>query len=94
MKNRERGRRPQLLKGIRREASRSNNTDELIQSRMQLGKGIENVVIRVFDIINKTGGDGARAQRGIAGVYQDDDNKKLIKPTSQAGGPSMLALAG
>eukprot|EP00965_Chrysotila_dentata_P097061 3208342-Pleurochrysis_carterae.AAC.2 len=34
------------------------------------------MVIRVFDIIQKAGGDGERAQRGIAGVYQDDDNNK------------------
>eukprot|EP00965_Chrysotila_dentata_P167372 5527137-Pleurochrysis_carterae.AAC.1 len=45
---------------------------------MSLGKGEGNVVIKAFDIIKKAGGNGDRAQRGIAGVYQDDDNSRPI----------------
>eukprot|EP00965_Chrysotila_dentata_P006879 224517-Pleurochrysis_carterae.AAC.1 len=45
---------------------------------MSLGKGAGNVVIWVFDIINKAGGNGDRAQRSIAGEYQDDDKSKPI----------------
>eukprot|EP00965_Chrysotila_dentata_P176859 5841195-Pleurochrysis_carterae.AAC.1 len=66
------------LKEIRREMRKTTNTDVLIKSLMSLGKGAGNVVIRVFDIIKKAGGNGERAQRGIAGVYQDDDKNKPI----------------
>eukprot|EP00965_Chrysotila_dentata_P155699 5145882-Pleurochrysis_carterae.AAC.1 len=45
---------------------------------MSLGKGAGNVVIRVFDIMMKAGGGGERAQRSIAGVYQDEDRSKPI----------------
>eukprot|EP00965_Chrysotila_dentata_P237654 6202042-Pleurochrysis_carterae.AAC.1 len=45
---------------------------------MSLGRGEGNVVIETFDIIKKAGGNGERAQRGIAGVYQDDDNNGSI----------------
>eukprot|EP00965_Chrysotila_dentata_P022509 745173-Pleurochrysis_carterae.AAC.3 len=45
---------------------------------MSLGKGEGNVVIKAFDIIKKAGGNGDRAQRGIAGVYQDDNNSRPI----------------
>eukprot|EP00965_Chrysotila_dentata_P085204 2811201-Pleurochrysis_carterae.AAC.1 len=54
------------------------DTDALIQSLMHLGKGTGNVVIRVFDIIKKAGGNGDRAQRSIAGVYKDDDKNQSI----------------
>eukprot|EP00965_Chrysotila_dentata_P079187 2611184-Pleurochrysis_carterae.AAC.1 len=57
---------------------KTTNTDALVQSLMSLGKGAGNVVIRVFDIIKKAGGNGERAQRSIAGVYQDDDKGKPI----------------
>eukprot|EP00965_Chrysotila_dentata_P199226 6179254-Pleurochrysis_carterae.AAC.2 len=66
------------LKGIRREMSTTNNTDALIKSLMSLGKGAGNVVVRVFDIIEKAGGNGERAQGSIAGVYEDDDKNKPI----------------
>eukprot|EP00965_Chrysotila_dentata_P152894 5053925-Pleurochrysis_carterae.AAC.1 len=56
----------------------TTNTDALIKSLVSLGKGAENVVIRVFDIIKKASGNGERAQRSIAGVYQDDDRSKPI----------------
>eukprot|EP00965_Chrysotila_dentata_P045632 1515812-Pleurochrysis_carterae.AAC.1 len=56
----------------------TTNTDALIQSLMRLVKGTGNVVIRVFDIIKKAGGNGDRAQRSIAGVYKDDDKNKPI----------------
>eukprot|EP00965_Chrysotila_dentata_P188907 6173011-Pleurochrysis_carterae.AAC.1 len=55
------------LKGTRREMRMTMNTDALVQSLMSLGKGAGNVVIRVFDIIKKAGGNGDRAQRSIAG---------------------------
>eukprot|EP00965_Chrysotila_dentata_P027321 907548-Pleurochrysis_carterae.AAC.1 len=55
---------------------KTTNTDALIQSLMSLGKDTGNVVIRVFDIIKKAGGNGDRAQRGIAGVYKDDDKSQ------------------
>eukprot|EP00965_Chrysotila_dentata_P040499 1343305-Pleurochrysis_carterae.AAC.1 len=45
---------------------------------MSLGKGEGNVVIKAFDIIKKAGGNGDRAQRGIAGVHQDDDKSRPI----------------
>eukprot|EP00965_Chrysotila_dentata_P198793 6179025-Pleurochrysis_carterae.AAC.1 len=45
---------------------------------MSLGTGAGNVVIRVFDIIKKAGGNGTGTQRGIAEVHQDDDKGKLI----------------
>eukprot|EP00965_Chrysotila_dentata_P061475 2035998-Pleurochrysis_carterae.AAC.1 len=45
---------------------------------MSLGKGAGNVVIRVFDIIKKAGGNGERTQRSTAGVYKDDDKSKPI----------------
>eukprot|EP00965_Chrysotila_dentata_P206734 6183709-Pleurochrysis_carterae.AAC.7 len=45
---------------------------------MSLGKGQGNVVIKAFDIIKKAEGNGERAQRGVAGVYQNDDNNKPI----------------
>eukprot|EP00965_Chrysotila_dentata_P110874 3664373-Pleurochrysis_carterae.AAC.1 len=57
---------------------KTTNTDALIQSLMQLGKGTGNVVIRVFDIIKKAGGNGDRTQRSIAGVYKDDDKRQQI----------------
>eukprot|EP00965_Chrysotila_dentata_P001734 57931-Pleurochrysis_carterae.AAC.1 len=66
------------LKGIRKEMSKTTNTDALIQSLMSLGKGAGNVVIRVFDIIKKAGGNGNRTQRSIAGVYKDDDKNQPI----------------
>eukprot|EP00965_Chrysotila_dentata_P258882 6213373-Pleurochrysis_carterae.AAC.2 len=57
---------------------KTTNTDALIQSLISLRKGTGNVVIWVFDIIKKAGGNGDRAQRSIAGVYQDDDDSKPI----------------
>eukprot|EP00965_Chrysotila_dentata_P007919 257883-Pleurochrysis_carterae.AAC.1 len=45
---------------------------------MNLGKGERNVVIKAFNISKKAGGNGDRAQRGIAGVHQDDDKSKPI----------------
>eukprot|EP00965_Chrysotila_dentata_P026206 869007-Pleurochrysis_carterae.AAC.1 len=66
------------LKEIRREMRTTTNTDALIKSLMSLGTGAGNVVIRVFDIIKKAGGNGERVQRSIAGVYQDDDKSKPI----------------
>eukprot|EP00965_Chrysotila_dentata_P070624 2335072-Pleurochrysis_carterae.AAC.1 len=74
----QKGKAEEQLKEIRREMRKTANTDTLIKSLMNLGKGAGNVVIRVFDIIKKAGGNGERAQRGIAGVYQDDDNGKTI----------------
>eukprot|EP00965_Chrysotila_dentata_P177056 5847752-Pleurochrysis_carterae.AAC.1 len=56
----------------------TTNTDALIKSLMSLGTGAGNIVIRVFDIIKKAGGNGERVQRSIAGVYQDDDKNKPI----------------
>eukprot|EP00965_Chrysotila_dentata_P078475 2585646-Pleurochrysis_carterae.AAC.2 len=56
--------------------SETTNTDALIKSVMSLGKGAGNVVIRIFDIIKKAGGNGVRTKRSIAGVYQDDDKNK------------------
>eukprot|EP00965_Chrysotila_dentata_P006210 202821-Pleurochrysis_carterae.AAC.1 len=56
----------------------TNNTDTLMRSLMSLGKGAGNVVTRVFDIVRKAGGNGASMQRGVAGVYQDDDMSKPI----------------
>eukprot|EP00965_Chrysotila_dentata_P213544 6187681-Pleurochrysis_carterae.AAC.2 len=66
------------LRRLRKDMRKTTNTDALIQSLMSLGKGAGNVVIRVFDIIKKAGGNGDRAQRSIAGVYQDDDKGKSI----------------
>eukprot|EP00965_Chrysotila_dentata_P185905 6137636-Pleurochrysis_carterae.AAC.1 len=66
------------LKGIRREINKNNNADALIQSLRRLGKGARNMVIRVFDIIKKAGGNGVNVQRGIAGVYQEDDKNRPI----------------
>eukprot|EP00965_Chrysotila_dentata_P061472 2035901-Pleurochrysis_carterae.AAC.1 len=66
------------LRGIRREMRKTTNSDALIQSLMCLGKGAGNVVIRVFDVIKKAGGNGDRTQRSVAGVYQDDDKSKPI----------------
>eukprot|EP00965_Chrysotila_dentata_P119380 3946443-Pleurochrysis_carterae.AAC.1 len=66
------------LRDIRKEMRKTTNTDALIQSLMSLGKGAGNVVIRVFDIIKKAGGNGDRTQRSIAGVYQDDGNSNPI----------------
>eukprot|EP00965_Chrysotila_dentata_P072294 2389319-Pleurochrysis_carterae.AAC.1 len=57
---------------------KTTNTDALIQSLMSLGKGTGNVVMRIFDIIKKAGGNGDRAQRSIAGVYKDDDKSQPI----------------
>eukprot|EP00965_Chrysotila_dentata_P167686 5537600-Pleurochrysis_carterae.AAC.2 len=57
---------------------KTTNTDVLIKSLMNLGKGTGNVVIKVFDIIKKAGGNGERSQRSIAGVYQEDDKKGPI----------------
>eukprot|EP00965_Chrysotila_dentata_P092512 3053034-Pleurochrysis_carterae.AAC.1 len=74
----QKGRAEEQLKEIRREMRKTTNTDVLIKSLMSLGKGAGNVVIRVFDIIKKAGGNGERAQRGIAGLYQDDDKNKPI----------------
>eukprot|EP00965_Chrysotila_dentata_P245261 6206454-Pleurochrysis_carterae.AAC.3 len=68
----------ECFKGIRREINKSNNTHVLIQSLMSLGTGAGNVVTRIFDIVKKAGGNGARAHRGVAGVYQDDDTRKPI----------------
>eukprot|EP00965_Chrysotila_dentata_P159912 5281937-Pleurochrysis_carterae.AAC.1 len=45
---------------------------------MSLGKGAGNVVTRAFDIIRKAGGNGVNVQRGVAGVYQEDDRNKPI----------------
>eukprot|EP00965_Chrysotila_dentata_P210699 6186042-Pleurochrysis_carterae.AAC.3 len=45
---------------------------------MSLRKGAGNVETRVFDIIKKAGRNGARAQRGVAGVYHDDDTSRPI----------------
>eukprot|EP00965_Chrysotila_dentata_P179410 5924986-Pleurochrysis_carterae.AAC.1 len=56
----------------------ATNTDALIKSLMSLGKGAGNVILRVFDIIKKAGGNEERVQRSIAGVYQDDDKSKPI----------------
>eukprot|EP00965_Chrysotila_dentata_P179411 5924987-Pleurochrysis_carterae.AAC.1 len=56
----------------------TTNIDALTTSLMSLGKGTRNVALRVFDIIKKAGGNGERVQRGIAGVYQDDDKSKPI----------------
>eukprot|EP00965_Chrysotila_dentata_P164700 5437938-Pleurochrysis_carterae.AAC.1 len=66
------------LREIRREADMTTNTDALIQSLMSLGKGEGSVVIKAFDIIKKAGGNGERVQRGIARVYQNDDNSRPI----------------
>eukprot|EP00965_Chrysotila_dentata_P203904 6182017-Pleurochrysis_carterae.AAC.2 len=66
------------LKGMRREMSMTNNTDSLIQSLMSLGNGAGNMVTRVIDIVGKAWGDGANVQRGVTGVYQDDDKSKPI----------------
>eukprot|EP00965_Chrysotila_dentata_P194810 6176598-Pleurochrysis_carterae.AAC.1 len=66
------------LKGIRQEMRKTTNTDALIQSLMSLGRGAGNVVIRVFDIIKKAGGNGDRIQRSIAGVHKDDDKSQPI----------------
>eukprot|EP00965_Chrysotila_dentata_P057657 1911617-Pleurochrysis_carterae.AAC.3 len=67
-----------LLKGTRKEINTTSNTDALIHSLMSLGKGTGNVVIKVFIIIKKAGGNDARTQRGIAGVYKDDDSNNPI----------------
>eukprot|EP00965_Chrysotila_dentata_P115642 3821710-Pleurochrysis_carterae.AAC.6 len=66
------------LKGTRNEINKHNDTDALVRSLMKLGKGAGNVVMRVFDIIRKAGGNGVNVQRGIAGVYQEDDKNKPI----------------
>eukprot|EP00965_Chrysotila_dentata_P225342 6194694-Pleurochrysis_carterae.AAC.2 len=54
------------------------HNDALLRNLMSLGREAGNVVIRVFDIIRKAGGNGVNAQRGIAGVYQGDDKSKPI----------------
>eukprot|EP00965_Chrysotila_dentata_P223603 6193670-Pleurochrysis_carterae.AAC.3 len=55
------------LKGARNEVNMTHNSDALIQGLTSFGKGAGDVVIRVFDIFKKAGGNGARAQRSIAG---------------------------
>eukprot|EP00965_Chrysotila_dentata_P108755 3592909-Pleurochrysis_carterae.AAC.3 len=72
------------LKGIRKEMRRTTNTDALIQSLMSLGKGTGNVVIRVFDIIKKAGGNGDRTQRSIAGY-----TRTTIKVNRSYEGPKL-----
>eukprot|EP00965_Chrysotila_dentata_P080824 2667686-Pleurochrysis_carterae.AAC.1 len=74
----QRTRAEERLKGIRREINMNTRTDALLQSLMSLGRGAGNVVIRVFDIIRKAGGNGVNVQRGIAGVYQGDDRNEPI----------------
>eukprot|EP00965_Chrysotila_dentata_P050428 1671787-Pleurochrysis_carterae.AAC.1 len=54
----QRTRAEERLKGIRREINKNTQTDALLQSLMSLGRGAGNVVIRVFDIIRKAGGNG------------------------------------
>eukprot|EP00965_Chrysotila_dentata_P026523 878914-Pleurochrysis_carterae.AAC.1 len=48
------------LKEVRREMKMTTNTDALIKNLMSLGNGTGNIVIRVFDIIKKAGGNGER----------------------------------
>eukprot|EP00965_Chrysotila_dentata_P262533 6214596-Pleurochrysis_carterae.AAC.4 len=74
----QRTRAEERLKGIRREINMNNNTDALVLSLMRLGKGTGKVVTRVFDIFRKAGGNGVNVQRGVAGVYQEDDKNKPI----------------
>eukprot|EP00965_Chrysotila_dentata_P222719 6193134-Pleurochrysis_carterae.AAC.2 len=74
----QRSRAEERLKGIRREMHKNSHTDALVQRLMRLRKGAGNVVTRVFDIIKKAGGNGVNMQRGIAGVYQEDDKSKPI----------------
>eukprot|EP00965_Chrysotila_dentata_P225765 6194971-Pleurochrysis_carterae.AAC.1 len=74
----EKTRAEERLKGVRKEGDTAHHADALLHSLMSSGTGAGNVVIRVFDIIKKAAGNGASSQRGIAGVYQDDDNSKPI----------------
>eukprot|EP00965_Chrysotila_dentata_P073577 2430365-Pleurochrysis_carterae.AAC.1 len=74
----QRGKAEAQLRDLKRKGNMNTDTDILIKSLTSLGKGEGNVVIKAFDIIKKAGGNGDRAQMGIAGVYQDDDKSRPI----------------